>query len=121
MTVYIYFSDAHKLETEALTQSKLRHAHTTQLYGLVWEPDAYAVVMQYVRYGSLDSFLAKYHTPTVCKLKMAHEIVLGMNYLHTQSPPIIHRDLKIQNVLVSESIRMMVGCLQMTSNEIAWF
>jgi chitin elicitor receptor kinase 1 len=34
---------------------------------------------------------------------MALEIARGMNFLHIQSPPIIHRDLKSANVLVDNN------------------
>ena len=39
------------------------------------------------------------------KLFLAHGIVLGMKYLHSIRPhPVIHGDLKIQNVLVGDDL-----------------
>jgi len=38
------------------------------------------------------------------KLSFAHGIVCGMNYLHSQHPPVIHSDLKIENILVSDRL-----------------
>jgi len=35
---------------------------------------------------------------------MALDIAKGMNYLHTQEPPILHRDLKSLNLLVYEQV-----------------
>jgi len=35
------------------------------------------------------------------RLKMAMDIARAINFLHTRSPPMIHRDLKSANVLVS--------------------
>ena len=37
------------------------------------------------------------------------QITLGMNYLHTLSPPVVHGDLKIANVLVDDGCIMKVA------------
>lgn len=34
--------------------------------------------------------------------KVALDIALGLNHLHCQQPPLMHRDLKSPNVLLSE-------------------
>jgi len=39
---------------------------------------------------------------------MASGIVLGMNYLHTAKRPVIHADLKMKNVLVSDGYKPKV-------------
>jgi len=39
---------------------------------------------------------------------MASGIVLGMNYLHTAERPVIHADLKMKNILVSEGYKPKV-------------
>ena len=36
------------------------------------------------------------------KLSNVHEVAVGMCYLHSQKPPIIHGDLKIDNVLIGD-------------------
>lgn len=36
------------------------------------------------------------------KIQLAIDIAQGMNYLHMQDPPIIHRDLKAANILIGE-------------------
>lgn len=38
------------------------------------------------------------------QLKLLQDIAQGMNYLHSLSPPIIHRDLKSLNLLLSEPV-----------------
>jgi len=38
------------------------------------------------------------------QLKILQDIAQGMNYLHSLTPPIIHRDLKSLNLLLSESV-----------------
>ena len=38
-----------------------------------------------------------------------HDISLGVNYLHTRRPSIIHRDLKSMNILVSANLRAKIN------------
>ena len=39
------------------------------------------------------------------KLRLAHGVIRGMKYLHSIQPdPVIHGDLKIQNVLVDDGL-----------------
>ena len=38
------------------------------------------------------------------KLQIAHEIAEGMYYLHTREKPIVHRDLKSMNVLLTSDL-----------------
>ena len=103
------FRFSKRLKEEAIAQSKLRHVNVTQISGLIWEPGFYAVVLEYMVYGSLDQFCELFRpVPWGLKLKMIHDIVLGVNYLHTRNPAMIHQDLKIQNCLVGESFIVKV-------------
>lgn len=36
------------------------------------------------------------------KLQIAHGVIHGMNYLHTMEPPVVHGDLKVQNILIGD-------------------
>jgi len=48
------------------------------------------------------------------KLSFAHEIVCGMEYLHSIQPaPVIHRELKLQNVLVGDGFVAKVCVISM--------
>jgi serine/threonine protein kinase len=44
----------------------------------------------------------KLKSHTLTALKMAADGCRGMQYLHSLSPPLIHRDIKSPNVLVDE-------------------
>ncbi|OQR91156.1 kinase [Thraustotheca clavata] len=60
-------------------------------------------VIEYMDLGDLRTYLSK-HSPDDYhwdqKFESIYSIVHGLVYLHTFSPPIIHRDLKSRNVLV---------------------
>merc|ERR1719345_366152 len=49
------------------------------------------------------SLLRREATPTIC----CH-IACGMHYLHTLEPPVLHRNLKTQNLLIDEGGRVKI-------------
>lgn len=58
-------------------------------------------VMEMLEHGSLQSYLEK--SPPLSSLtrrKIARDIASGIAYLHSLTPPVLHRDLKSPNVLV---------------------
>ena len=55
-------------------------------------------VMEYVGLGSLDVVICSGGLSSGIRMRYGREICLGMRYLHSQN--IIHRDLKLSNILV---------------------
>jgi len=52
-----------------------------------------------------SSFCIQFQVGWPTKLFLAHGVVCGMEYLHSLRPhPVIHGDLKIQNVLVGDGL-----------------
>ena len=47
--------------------------------------------------------------PRVLAMRMLGDCARGMGYLHSMSPPIIHRDLKSQNLLVASDYSVRVA------------
>ena len=85
----------------------LQNPNIVQFYGLCSDPPC--MIMEYCSFGSLSDLLrralggdarsiAELTWPRVVQLAM--EIAKGMIFLHSSSPPIIHRDLKTPNVLI---------------------
>ena len=50
-----------------------------------------------------------YKVPLYFQVKFAYEVILGMNYLHTLDPPVIHRDLKSLNILITDDLSAKVS------------
>ena len=43
------------------------------------------------------------------KIRMIQDMALGVNYLHTLTPPIIHRDIKLSNIFVGNGFEAKVS------------
>ncbi|KAJ8382518.1 hypothetical protein SKAU_G00032960 [Synaphobranchus kaupii] len=65
------------------------------------------LVMELVERGSVESLMQRLKGPPPWPLafRLAHEVALGMNFLHHLSPPLLHLDLKPSNVLLDYGFR----------------
>jgi len=87
---------------EVWLMSTLQHPNIVSMIGFCFEP--YSIVMEYMDKGSLSSFLQKSEDlPYSTQLQLALDVAKGMMFLHSASPPIVHRDLKSPNVLMQSS------------------
>lgn len=82
--------------------NKLRHPNIVTITGVVFEEGNYGIVLEFIPLGNVDKFLQDFKVSLPLKVKLVHDVVLGMNYLHSRTAPIIHGDLKIQNILVTD-------------------
>ncbi|XP_039524854.1 receptor-interacting serine/threonine-protein kinase 3 isoform X2 [Pimephales promelas] len=64
------------------------------------------LVMEFMVRGSVSGLLQTLAGPPPWPLgfRMAHQVGLGMNFLHHLSPPLLHLDLKPSNVLLNHSL-----------------
>ena len=98
---------------ECLTHSKLRHPNIVQLIGVYYTPGSRVptLVMELLPL-SLASALEQYpDIPSHVKNVILLDVSLGLYFLHDRTPPIIHRDLTANNVLLSESMRAKIADL----------
>lgn len=98
--------DYREFLAEISMMSNLRHPNVLGMLGGSLTPPNLYFVSEYMRQGSLDKVLrALPNLSWTVRLQMALDITRGLFYLHHQSPPILHRDLKSLNILVDEHFR----------------
>jgi serine/threonine protein kinase len=90
---------------EVAIMRRLRHPNVVLFMGAVTVPPNLSIVTEFCPRGSLYRLL---HRPNRelderRRVRMALDVVKGMNYLHRSSPPIVHRDLKSPNLLVDKN------------------
>ena len=90
---------------EAGMMAILRHPNVLQLFGCSLTAQAIWIVSELCSLGSLRQLLddRERTLPMDVRLNIAVQVAEGMSYLHTQDPPIIHRDLKSHNIFVHET------------------
>jgi len=88
---------------EALLLQKLRHPCICSFFGTTLVDGRFAMVLEYLEGGSLESLLIRRRKRGECLqtyelLSMASEVAAGLAFLHRNS--LIHRDVKSANVLL---------------------
>lgn len=96
-----------RLNQEASIMTQLHHPSIVQFFGITLFPAA--VVTEFCERGSLTAVLQLAGTSPERaaeltwsrRISLAADCVRGMLFLHSRSPPIVHRDLKSPNLLVT--------------------
>lgn len=101
-----------KFMTECERSSALRHPNIVQFLGVHIAGDAFpSLVMERLYSNLTDLLIANPKVPLEMKFSFLHDVAKGLNYLHTYTPTIIHRDLSTNNVLVSAGMVAKIGDL----------
>lgn len=104
-------SDNKEIFQEVIVATQLRHENIISIY----DADVISAkdnknkaffVMEYVPGGDLEQYLNSFIDSNISMslyhvLDLMKQILEGLNVLHSSNPPIIHRDLKLNNILLS--------------------
>ena len=95
-----------ELFNEAFILSKLTNEHIVRVY----EANTFSlnlkrycyIAMEFIKDGTLDDFIKKNVRISIDQaLEIQRQICLGLSAAHRLQPPVVHRDVKPQNILVS--------------------
>uniref|UniRef100_A0A8D2PD02 Receptor-interacting serine/threonine-protein kinase 2 n=1 Tax=Zosterops lateralis melanops TaxID=1220523 RepID=A0A8D2PD02_ZOSLA len=92
---------------------KARFSYILPILGICNEPEFLGIVTEYMSNGSLNQLLhgkdAYPDIPWCLRFRILYEIALGVNYLHNMNPPLLHHDLKTQNILLDDEFHVKIA------------
>ncbi|KAG9318468.1 kinase-like domain-containing protein [Chiua virens] len=96
---------------EAILWKTLQHKNIVPFLGVVAEGTSFmGLVSPFYRNGSVKHYLREHTRDWVTLTKrFAKDIAKGLEYIHCHEPPIIHGDLKGDNVLVDDEGHARLG------------
>ena len=100
-----------RFKEECLKHSQLRHPNIVQLMGVHTRPDSKIpmLIMEYLPF-TLSKCLEKHkNIPLTVKHDILLDVSIGLRFLHEQTPPIIHRDLTANNVMLTYDMRAKIA------------
>jgi len=91
-------------EREARILARLRHPVLPKVSDHFADPDGQFLVMEHISGDDLDKRLSTANKPFPVSWVMfwADQLLDALNYLHSHNPPIIHRDIKPQNLKLTD-------------------
>ena len=99
--------------------SSLRHPSIVQFLGVHFLQDNFSsdslipILVMERMWKSLWAVLEDHHKQLslVNKAHWLHDVACGLKYLHSKKPPIVHRDLNANNILLNENLTAKIGDL----------
>jgi len=99
------YDTAHRqqFEQEARILAKLSHRYLPEVYDYFFDHNRPFLVMQYIEGTTLDRLKQDRSAPFEVDqaLRWADNLLEALIYLHSQNPPLIHRDVKPPNVCIT--------------------
>eukprot|EP01103_Thecamoeba_quadrilineata_P015657 TRINITY_DN5010_c0_g6_i1.p1 TRINITY_DN5010_c0_g6~~TRINITY_DN5010_c0_g6_i1.p1 ORF type:complete len:510 (+),score=159.15 TRINITY_DN5010_c0_g6_i1:35-1531(+) len=100
-----------EFESEVLLLSNLHSSYVIALYGASLSPPNIFQVLEHVGSLNLSNFL--YETQQLLswekRWSFARDLAVALNYLHSHTPPIIHGQIRSDNLLISEDGKLKVS------------
>ncbi|XP_078148394.1 calmodulin-binding receptor-like cytoplasmic kinase 2 isoform X1 [Carex rostrata] len=102
-----------EFKSEIKIMAKVEHLNLVRFYGYLEQGDERIVVVEYVPNGTLRNHLDGHQGKWLdmgARLDVAIDVAHAITYLHMYADhPIIHRDIKASNILITETMRAKVA------------
>ncbi|KAK8711319.1 hypothetical protein V6N13_146603 [Hibiscus sabdariffa] len=102
-----------EFQSEVTTLAQVEHLNLVKFYGYLEHGDERILVMEYVPNGTLREHLDGVNGKELdfaARLDIAIDVAHAITYLHMYTDhPIIHRDIKSSNILLTERLRAKVA------------
>ncbi|PON68070.1 Serine/threonine protein kinase [Parasponia andersonii] len=102
-----------EFQSEIRTLAQVEHLNLVKFYGFLEHEDERIVLVEYVPNGTLREHLDCLHgniLDLAARLDIAIDVAHAITYLHMYTDhPIIHRDIKSSNILLTENFRAKVA------------
>jgi len=111
------------LENEVSILQGLEHPHIVSYRGHDYIDGVLFIYLEYMAGGSVAHALAEFgpfDESRICT--NSRELLLGLEYLHTQQPVVLHRDIKGANILLGLDCRVKLadfGCSKRTADTLS--
>lgn len=102
-----------KFEKECQLLSELHHPNIVEFLGVYFQDQSQPpiLVMEYLS-TDLSSYIAKSGIlPQEISYSILHDVAKGLDYLHNRHPPVIHRDLTCNNILLTSDMAAKISDL----------
>ncbi|XP_034695191.1 senescence-induced receptor-like serine/threonine-protein kinase [Vitis riparia] len=102
------------LQAEAKLLTRVHHKNLVRLIGYCKDGTHMALIYEYMSHGNLQNKLLGREAADVLnwkqRLQIAVDAAHGLEYLHNGcKPPIVHRDMKSSNILLTETLQAKVA------------
>ena len=102
-----------RFEEECRLLAQMRHPNIVQFIGVYFEEGSRVpiLVMEFLPTTLARCIDAYGILPEEVSYSVLHDVALGLYHLHSQTPPIIHRDLSANNVLLTPNMTAKISDL----------
>ncbi|KAJ3139812.1 ATP binding [Geranomyces variabilis] len=91
-----------ELSEEIEILKRVRHPNIIQFHDCWYNNTEFVFITELMTSGTLREYIRKLQIPNMKIVKRwARQILKGLSYLHSHDPPIIHRDIKCDNIFIN--------------------